>query len=436
MHKLSFTRSSSAYFVKSTLFAMALLAFAPPDAASAATLRTLHSFCTDTNCTDGDTPLTGLVMDSSGNLYGTTEVGGKYNRGLVFELTPNANKTKYKEHILKNFCAKLNCTDGSYPFGALILDSDGALYGTTGGGGKFTGGTVFKLTHAAGVVTFAVVHSFCSKSNCTDGSDPNAGLAYAGQASGAPWDKSSPLFGTTYFGGASNRGEVYELLHTGSAWSFQVIHSYSSGFHGGDLLMDPSGNLLGTTLLGGANGGGTLYRLAAGTWNETTLHNFCADANCADGMQPEGRLLMDSAGNLFGTASEGGSGAHCTTSGGCGVAFERTSGGTYNVIYDFCSRAACRDGEVPSAGPIMNAAGDLVGTTYGGGTGTGGTAFSLHHGTSWTEAVLYNFCSEQNCTDGGDLDAPLILDSAGNLFGTAGAGGANGDFGTVFELTP
>jgi uncharacterized repeat protein (TIGR03803 family) len=200
--------------------------------------------------------------------------------------------------------------------------------------------------------------------------------------------------------------------------------------------VDSSGNLLGTTLLGGANSGGTLYRLTAGTWGETTLHNFCADANCADGWEPSGRLLMDAAGDLFGTTGGGGSGAHCTDNHGCGVAFERTAGGTYKVIYDFCSHSACKDGQYPSSGLIMDVGGNLLGTAYGGGTGPGGTAFSLSHGNNWAETVLYDFCSEQNCTDGGDVVAPLIMDAGGNLFGTAAAGGANGDYGTVFELEP
>src|SRR4051812_17065492 len=130
-----------------TLAAMAFAyALAPIGSASAYTLNTMHSFCAEaSNCGDGDTPLAGLVEDSAGNFYGVTEKGGKYNSGLVFKLVPNGQNT-YKEFILHNFCARTNCTDGGFPENAeLILDTDGNLYGTTGSGGAHDAGVVFKL---------------------------------------------------------------------------------------------------------------------------------------------------------------------------------------------------------------------------------------------------------------------------------------------------
>jgi uncharacterized repeat protein (TIGR03803 family) len=317
------------------------------------------------------------------------------------------------------------------------MDVDGNLYGTTGGGGKFGAGVIYKLRPLANGWAYGAIHSFCAKSSCTDGSDPEAGLAYAGQSSGAPWDGTSPLFSTTYVGGANNMGEVYEFSPNGSGWSFQVIHSFSSGFHGGELVVDSSGNLFGTTLLGGANSGGTIFRLTSGSWGETTLHNFCADANCADGWEPSGKLLIGASGNIFGTTQGGGAGAHCMAAHGCGVAFERTAGGTYKVLHDFCSLASCKDGLNPSSGVIMIAGGDLLGTTYEGGTGPGGTAFTLSHGNNmWNETVLYDFCSLQNCTDGAGAIAPLVLDANGNLYGTTASAGENTTGGTVFRLKP
>src|SRR5262249_52770994 len=155
-------------------------------------------------------PSGGLLMDQSGNIYGVTYAGGKHGKGLVFELVPNATKTKYTEHILKNFCAKANCTDGAHPVSGLILDVDGRLYGTASEGGKFNGGIAFRLKHQAGIVTFTIIHSFCAKTNCTDADFPYTGLAYSGQAAGAAWDESSPLFGTAD-GGAHNKGAAYEL---------------------------------------------------------------------------------------------------------------------------------------------------------------------------------------------------------------------------------
>jgi len=418
--------------------AVTAISLAAMGGTSAFTQKTLHAFCATANCADGDTPLAGLLSDASGNLYGTTEVGGKYGKGAVFKLIPNAKKTKYTEHILHSFCAQAGCSGGSYPaYGGLIMDVDGNIYGTAGGGGKFGAGVVFKLKPLANGWGYAAIHSFCHDTGaCSDGYDPDTGLAYAGQSSGALWDGSSPLFGTTYSGGANNMGAVYKLVPAGSGWSYQVIHSYSSGFHGGDLLVDSSGNLFGTTLLGGSNSGGTIYRLTAGTWGESTLHNFCAEANCADGWEPSGRLLMDGAGNLFGTTGGGGAGAHCAEDHGCGVVFEHTANGTFKVLYDFCSRINCKDGFIPAAGLILDLGGNLLGTTYEGGTGTGGTAFVLNHSNGWAETVLYNFCSEQNCTDGAGSVAPLIIDASGNVFGTASKGGTNGDYGTVFELNP
>lgn len=423
-------------------FAAAALAFAaaPLDRAFAYTLNTLHSFCAEaSNCGDGERPLASLVEDSAGNFYGVTEKGGKYNSGLVFKLVPNGQNT-YKEFILHNFCARANCTDGSFPENAdLILDTDSNLYGTTGSGGAHGAGVVFKLTHEANGWSLSVLHSFCANTDCADGNLPNVGLAYAGQASGAPWDKSSPLFGTTDFGGTHNIGTVYELAPGSSGWTHTVLHNFNhegSNTAPGPLLVDPSGNLVGMTLYGGKYHGGMLYRLAAGTWTETVMHNFCAEADCADGNGGVGRPLMDAAGNIFGTASQGGSGAYCKQDNGCGVAFRRPPGGPYKVIYNFCSLKKCKDGEIPGAGLIMNNSGDLFGTTYGGGIGTGGTAFNLSHAGSWTETVLYNFCGAQNCADGAGSVAPLIAGKKGRLYGTTAAGGAHGDYGTAFELDP
>jgi uncharacterized repeat protein (TIGR03803 family) len=199
--------------------------------------------------------------------------------------------------------------------------------------------------------------------------------------------------------------------------------------------VDPSGNLLGVTFMGAAHGDGMLYRLAAGTWNETTLHNFCANTNCTDGNGGGGALAMDAAGDLFGTTLMG-SGSNCTESNGCGVAFERTAGGKYKVIYDFCSRPNCHDGLEPAAGLIMDGSGNLFGTTHIGGKGNLGTVFMLSFSTKWIEQALYGFCSEQNCADGAGPGTPVILDGSGNLYGTTDEEGANAKGGTVYRLTP
>jgi len=397
------------------------------------TYTTLHAFCRVANCADGQHPMAGLLIDAAGDLYGTTRDGGKYGYGLVFKLIPNADKTKYTEHILKSFCAHAGCPEGSHPAAELIMDADGNLYGTALGGGKYGNGVAFKMKPVANGWSYAAIHSFCHDTNCTDGRFPDTGFTYAGQASGAPWDGSSPLFATTNSGGANNMGSVYELRPAGSGWTYQVIHSFSSGFFSGPVVMTPSGDLFGVTTEGGKYGDGTLFRLAAGTWSEATLHNFCAETNCTDGYYPYGRLAVDAAGNLFGTASQGGSGQLAA-----GVAFEYTPGSGYSVIYNFCSRQDCGDGSNPAAGMIMDAGGNLLGTTtVGGKREDGGTAFMLSHGSGWTEQVLHSFCGNNGtCKGGTGLGSPLVLDQSGNLFGTIMNDGAYGDGGSVFELSP
>jgi uncharacterized repeat protein (TIGR03803 family) len=422
-------------YARCCFFAVAISAV--PFSGQAYTQKTLHSFCTESNCGDGQTPETGLLADSSGALYGASEEGGEFGEGLVFKLIPNAKKTKYTEHILKNFCKSANCADGALPYGDLIMDVDGDLYGTTDGGGKYGDGAVFKMKPVTNGWSFSIIHSFCAKTNCADGIGPETGLAYAGQASGAPYDGSSPLYGTTTGGGANNKGIAYELKPNGSGWTYSVIHSFNapsadSTAFPGPLLLDMSGNVLGVTGQGGKYGVGEIYRLKAGSWTEAVLHNFTA----ATGQVGWGRLSMDAAGNLFGVTAYGGSGTHCTADAGCGVAYERTAGGDYKVLYQFCSKANCNDGASPLAGMTLDADGNLFGTTYTGGSGGGGTAFELSHGSKWALTILYPFCSAGSCADGEQSATPLTLDNDGNLYGTTTEEGANGSGGTVFRLRP
>lgn len=437
------------------IFAAAILfAFAPPSGASAAlvftlaptniasayTEKTLHSFCTESNCGDGEKPAAGLLRDASGNLYGTTPTGGKYGHGLVFKLIPNPETGKYKEYILHNFCARANCMDGSNPQADVIMDVDGNLYGTTeNGGANNNAGAVFKLTHGDNGWSLAVLHNFCSVNlgaECADGKLSVAGLTYAGQAGGKPWDESSPLFGTTLAGGQHGRGLAFKLVSNGGEWQELIIHDFDSAQAPLGLIMDPAGNLFGMTVGGGKYGSGILYRLAAGTWKETIFHNFCAEADCADGDYPVGRLAMDAAGDLFGMTERGG----CEDD-YCGVFFERKAGGGYSVIHVFGTGIA--DGISPMAGPIIDAGGNLYGTTHEGGTvhdlGGGGTVFRLSYDSGkqqWREKTLHTFSGFIGNKRGSYPKGPVIIDGSGNLYGTTSEGGVNGVFGTVFELQP
>lgn len=210
------------------------------------------------------------------------------------------------------------------------------------------------------------------------------------------------------------------------AQTFEVVHNFTGGSDGGDpldgLTLDGSGNLYGTTSSGGTSNYGVVYRVTKGGV-ETVLHNF---AGGTDGASPEGSLLWDKAGYLYGTTMDGGAS-------GEGTVFKVTAAGKEAVLYSFTGTAA---GAFPEAGLIMDAAGNLYGTTTAGGLSGNGTVFKLGppktKGGAWTEEVLYSFGTG---TDGAVPVAGVNLDAAGNVYGTTSAGGAYG-YGTVFQLTP
>jgi uncharacterized repeat protein (TIGR03803 family) len=326
--------------------------------------KVLYSF--NDNGVDGYSSESGLIFDSSGNLYGTTIFGGTYGYGTVFELTPKAGGT-WTEKVLHSF--DNSSADGGYPGAGVIFDSSGNLYGTAEVGGNYDDGTVFELTpQADGSWTEKVLHSFNSKSK--DGVAPSSVLTF---------DASGNLYGTTSSGGAA-------------ACSYNVY------------------------------GCGTVFELtpkAGGTWGEKVLHSF-SDA-ATDGFSPlyEG-VIFDALGNLYGTTRFGGTG-DCGGGGlllHCGIVFELTpkaSGGwSEKALYRFRDNGA--DGIFPSGNLIFDAAGDLYGTTLDGGAyTTGGTVFELmpKASGSWSEKVLHSFKSSSS-TDGSEPYAGLIFDSMGN----------------------
>lgn len=413
----------------------------------------LYSFCSvgGVNCTDGAVPVAGVIQDASGNLYGTTLGGGSNNTaacdggcGTVFELNGNF------ETVLYNFCSMANCTDGYEPFGGLLQNAAGNLFGTTFyGGNSASAGVIFELEQEDSKWTFKVLYTFCAKHACADGENPAAGLIE---------DSEGNLYGTTEHGGAYGYGTVFKFDPVDAQetvlWSFGNPNLSDGMYPEAGLILDPSsGDLYGTTSVGGEpeqSGDGTVFRLTS-TGQETILHVFCTQLNCADGVFPETGLIEDSAGNLYGTAGEGGVNMF-------GVAFELVPATkTYTVLYAFCSEggANCTDGAYPAGGLLLDGAGDIYGTTYGGGAGnagcnieglpTCGTVFELASpakpGAAWSETVLYSFCSESNCTDGSNPAAGLIENTVtGDLYGTTSYGGtdiyAQGDSGggTVFQF--
>jgi uncharacterized repeat protein (TIGR03803 family) len=347
--------------------------------------------------------------------------------------------------VLYSFAVRGN-GDGASPSGGLIIDGAGTLYGTTHTGGDTTCdcGTVFELSPGSnGTWTESVLHSFTS----SDGQFPSAGVIF---------DSAGNLYGTAVAGGAIGSGVVYELSPgSNGKWTEKVVHSFNprvkDGFTPfGALTIDGAGNLYGTTQRGGVGGGyGTVYQLRPGKngkWTEKLLFSFKAGK---DGTGPWSGVIFDKAGNLFGTTSHGGADVSgCVFDQkprGCGTVFELTPGArgkwTETVLHSFHHNG--RDGYDPRGNLALDAAGNLYGTTADGGSDHGsdcffdgcGIVFELTPGANgtWTEKILHSFNAAR--MDGAFASDGLILDSAGNLYGTTGEGGATGN-GTVFEVTP
>jgi uncharacterized repeat protein (TIGR03803 family) len=419
---------------------LVVMPFAP--AAAGHHYKVLYSFCSIAQCADGAHP-GGLIVGKTGDLYGITYPGGANNWGTVFALGP-VSKGDTSETVLYSFCSAENCADGAAPMGPLIRDRSGNLYGVTNEGGAHGAGEAFELVDKRGGRKLKILYSFCSRKDCADGKLPRAGLTYAGAQSGTPYDGSSPLFGTTSDGGAGSRGVAYALQQGRHGWTEKVLYSFCATRSCGDgavpmapLTADNAGNLYGTTWQGGANEKGTVFELErqVGAWAETVLYSFCALANCEDGAVPFGGLAMNGSGTLFGFANEGGITCVDTDHGPCGVVYSIVPNGTasqYTVLYTFGAGGRADDGANPSGTPLLDAQGNLLGTTMFGGTGFfGGVAFEL---SGARLRVLHTFCAMQGdgCQPNG-----LVQDRAGRLFGATDAGGSGTDSnGTVFRLTP
>ncbi len=280
-----------------------LLIIAPPVQAQTETV--LYSFATQPG--DGEYPDAGLIFDTNGNLYGTTVSGGAYYGGTVFELTAAGS-----EKVLYSFGSQPR--DGSGPYAGLIFDNAGNLYGTTSYGGAFkcsnayVCGTVFELT-AAGKEK--ILYSFGSYPG--DGLVPEAGLIF---------DNAGNLYGTTFEGGASTNGTVFELTADGTE---KILYSFSNGPGDGaypiaGVIFDSNGNLYGTTSSGGAYYAGTVFELtAAGT--EKVLYSFGSQTD--DIVLPNAGVIFDTNGNLYGTTRLGGD-LECEAPYGCGTVFKLT----------------------------------------------------------------------------------------------------------------
>jgi uncharacterized repeat protein (TIGR03803 family) len=407
----------------------------------------LHSF----NYTDGAYNLSsGLVFDAAGNLYGTTPSGGIYgcdtlgSCGVAFELVRGADG-KWTENVLHSFSPGDSL--GFFPRAGLILDARGNLYGTTDSGGRFCSasvscGTVFELSPSSGQWTAKAIYAFRAGS---DGSNPQAALTF---------DAVGNLYGTTSEGGDSADGTIFELTpQTNGSWIKRTLHSFTTAEGAGPqspMVLDRAGNLYGTADFGGARrsacggyGCGTAFELSPakkGVWTLKVLHSF---GNGKDGAYPVSGLTMDSAGNLFGVTSQGGARSSACFAYGCGTAYELTRENSNNwterVIHDFGSGSG---GNLPRGNLVVDETGALYGGAVFGGSYNDGIAFRLiQSGDRWKETVLHTFGRGK---DGVNPESGMIFDQNGNLYGAtayggtyrAGACNTSHGCGTIFTIMP
>ncbi len=378
------------------------------------------------------------------------------------------------EKVLHSFTGG---NDGKEPDAGLTLDSSGNLYGSTYFGGSAGNGVIFKLVRGTTGTSEAVLYAF--NGGTTDGANPSGRLAInpfgvifgttesAGNGNGVLFqltpssgkyvekvlhvfgkgetpvnagviiDKAGNLYGETAGGGASTDGTIYEMKRTTTGYSYVLLYSFKGGTDGnfpeGGLIFDAAGNLYGTTEAGGTVNGnsGTVFELkhnSNGTWTESVLYAF---NGASDGVNPVGALTFDKSGNLYGATALGGD-LSCGGGFGCGEVFElMNSGGvwTKTALHEFTDTP---DGHAPQAGVTFDAAGNLFGTTINGGTDGSGALFEITPSSGgWQATVIHSFTDG---TDGGYPVTPVIFDSNGNLLGTAQFGGLY-TWGVAFEFT-
>ena len=310
---------------------------------------------------DGALPQAGLIVDASGNLYGTTTYGGRHGSGTVFMLSQSGGG--WSLTTLWNFSGT---GDGANPACDLLMDSTGAIYGTTQKGGANNLGTVFRLTNSGGSWTDNVLYSFAGG---RDGQDPSAGLVMG---------RSGVLYGTTYSGGAFNAGTVFELLPSGGGMQERVLHTFGHRHDGWSpgytpLVLTSSGSLYGTTLYGGLYDYGTAFAVtrSGGKWGRTLIYEFYTHAD-GDGWIPDGGVVRDKSGVLYGTTLGGGVNIN-------GTVYRLTKSGqswTEQPIASFPSFKG--DGDYPHGGVVVDRkAGILYGVTSSGGSANAGTVYQV-----------------------------------------------------------
>jgi uncharacterized repeat protein (TIGR03803 family) len=349
-----------------------------PNPAGSWTESVLYRFCAVGSCADGNGPDGGLIFDQAGTLYGTTLQGGSQNRGTVYKLTPNPGGS-WTESVLYNFDGQ---NDGNQPVSSLIFDPAGNLYGTTYSGGTTNSGTVFELTpNSDGSWSESVLYSFCPLGTCTNGMSVVAGLVMdaAGNLYGTT-ETGGNILKQCFPEGC---GMVFQLTkNPDGSWTESALHTFTGAEDGANpmsgLLFDQAGSLYGTTTFGGANDLGTVYKLMQnldGSWTEKVLYAFRLVDN--DGNIPDAGVIFDGAGSLYGTTWAGGHLSDCSGL-GCGVVFKLTpnpkGGWSEHILHRFLDRPGAK----PKGRLIFDAAGNLFGTTEGDSNGaTLGSVFEI-----------------------------------------------------------
>ncbi len=391
---------------------IALVASLGP-AAQAQTFGVIHSF----SGTDGVNPYAGVTL-KSGDLYGTTVVGGRYSWGTVYQAKRSENN-KWSVSPLSYFPIS-----GAGPQAGVVFGPDGSLYGTTSSGGNGDGNVV-ELTAPSTICKVAFcpwteneLHIF--PGGADDGAQPGLGDLI--------FDQQGSIYGTTLWGGQSGLGTVYQMTKAGSTWTESVLYSFSgpegSGPVGG-VIFDNNGNLFGIATRGGPSDVGTVFELkyVVGVgWTEAVLYSF---QNSGDGARPYGGLIFDNAGNLYGTTANGGSGQS-------GTVFELTPSGdtwSFHLLYSLTGYGGC--GSLASL--AMDGAGDLYGTTYCAGAYHLGNIFKLSRvGNSWVYTSVHDFTGSG---DGAYPVSNVTIDTDGTLYGTTNEGGTYGA-GTIWTIKP
>jgi len=364
----------------------------------------------------------GLVFDTQRNLYGATCAGGVGANGTIFKLSRSKNWAQTTLHVFDG-------SDGYCPNGGLIFDPTGNLYGTAPGGGAHNEGSAFELQPGSSGWSFSDFYDFCRNYpyNCDDGEDPIAGFVMDGAGN---------LYDSAGGGTCHGYGVAFEFIPGSGAWNEDILfdwgcRNYDTTRSLAPLIFDKDGNLYGT----GADGryrSGAVFELThtPSAWKERLLYQFCPGGfPCLDGAAPTAGVVLRGSGVLYGTTAGGG--ANSCGEAQCGTVFKlaRDRSGRWKeaVLYSF---QGGRKGNTPSGPVVFGRKGSMYGTTAQGGSpkcgGGCGVVYRLipHSIGGWKYEVLHSFTG----TDGGFPTGGVVLDEAGNLYGTA--------YSVVFEITP